>query len=348
VQIADAGQNFAAAEVTDEKSTTPEGDVKYSLREYAAQVDEVKNNKHDPNNHIYMGTTMPTLVDILGLPKLPMLITPNHIYSISVTENQAKTDKRFRKGVNYHGLGWNTTKHLPILIGNPQMIIKSNTDQSDATVVIVTGQNDNAGDPIIAAIKPDGKGNYLNLEFPSVTVLSGYGKHNLQNYIAKAKTENRILYVYNKNSQKKQNTTGVHFSDNIRFSDYSSNLSQFRKIVKQKYSGTVFENSGLQQFSLRNEEVDTSPRGVLANALEAVVQNPAERELLEKYRGKLAQMEEQEQRLREVNAQIRELSFAKGPRDKAQLQALREEAAKARNRLNTYDKQLLRRGFSEA
>lgn len=75
------------------------------------------------------------------------------------------------------------------------MIIKSNTDKNDATFVVVTAQNDDAGNPIIAAVKPNGKGKYFDIELPTNIMPSGYGKDNLQRYVAKAKMENRILYV---------------------------------------------------------------------------------------------------------------------------------------------------------
>ena len=235
--LMDASENYRANE--GKKNTTLEGGVKYS---FASQVDSVKSNTHDPNNHLNMGSVPLSLSRILSIPRLPMLITPNHVYSISVSVNQAKTENRYRKGVNYHDLGWTVTKKLPNLVGKPEMIIKSNTDVADAAFVVVTSETDKNGDPVIVAFKSDGHGNYFNLDFPTVAVLSGYGKHNFQNYLAKAKTENRILFV-NKKSQKKQNTTGVQFSDNIRSSDYTKNLSQFQAIVNSKYKGTAFEKT---------------------------------------------------------------------------------------------------------
>lgn len=53
-------------------------------------------------------------------------------------------------------------------------------------------------------------------------------------------------------------------------------------------------------------------------------------------------MNAQEAKLKELKAQIKELSFGKGPRDKAKLAELREEVRKTENRINTYDGKLLR------
>lgn len=87
---------------------------------------------------------------------------------------------------------------------------------------------------------------------------------------------------------------------------------------------------------------DMTPRALLANALESVAQNDIERRNLEEYQGKIGQLNKQEARLAELNAQIKELSFSKGPRDKAKLSALRDEKIKTQNRINVLDKSLLR------
>lgn len=225
--------------------------VLHSDRNFGEQVDEVKNNTHDPLNHVYMGTTPTGIAKVLDLPKLPMLVTPQHIYSMAVSEVQAKREGRFKPRVNYHDLGWDAVKKIPEYINKPVIIIKSNTDPKDSTFMVVTAQSDKTGNPIIAAVKPNGRGNYFNIEFPTNFMLSGYGKNGIQGYVARAKTENRILYA-NKNSQKTKNTPSVQFADNILSSDYTSNLAEFKKIVKSNFAGTIFENSGLPQFSDRD------------------------------------------------------------------------------------------------
>ena len=122
-----------------------------------------------------MGTPPTGIAKVLDLPKLPMLITPQHIYSMAVSEAQAKQEGRFKSRYNYHNLGWDAIKKLPEYINKPVLLIKSNTDPDDATFVVVTAQMDNAKNPIIAAVKPNGKGNYFNIEFPTNFMLSGYG-----------------------------------------------------------------------------------------------------------------------------------------------------------------------------
>ena len=84
-----------------------------------------------------------------------------------------------------------------------------------------------------------------------------------------------------------------------------------------------------------------SNRSLLANAFEGIAK-PEEQKKVQEYKDKIALINAEEQKLRELNAQIKELSFAKGPKDTKKLKALRFDANQAANRINTYDKQLLR------
>ncbi|MBQ6890336.1 MAG: hypothetical protein IJN53_04890 [Oscillospiraceae bacterium] len=85
-----------------------------------------------------------------------------------------------------------------------------------------------------------------------------------------------------------------------------------------------------------------SNRSLLANAFEGAAQTDMEKQKIREYRDKIDLMNGQEQKLRKLNQQIKELSFAKGKRDTAKIRALRDEATKTANRISIYDKQLLR------
>ena len=58
-----------------------------------------------------------------------------------------------------------------------------------------------------------------------------------------------------------------------------------------------------------------SNRSLLANALESVAQNDIERNKLKQYKDKIALIESEQAKLSEIRGKIKELSFAKGPRD---------------------------------
>ena len=85
-----------------------------------------------------------------------------------------------------------------------------------------------------------------------------------------------------------------------------------------------------------------SNRSLLANAFEGLAQNDIEKNKIQEYKSKIDLINSEEKKLSELNAQIKELSFAKGPRDTKKIRDLQFEAQQAANRINTYDKQLLR------
>lgn len=94
------------------------------------------------------------------------------------------------------------------------------------------------------------------------------------------------------------------------------------------------------RFQDRSDD-SVSNRSLLANAFDGIAK-PAEKQKLQEYKDKIDLINAEEKKLRELNAEIKELSFAKGPKDTKRLKALRFDANQAANRINTYDKQLLR------
>ena len=87
---------------------------------------------------------------------------------------------------------------------------------------------------------------------------------------------------------------------------------------------------------------DTSPRALLANAFDSVITNPIEKNKLQEYKEKVAMLNDEEAKLRDLREQIKDLSFAKGPKDTKKIRSLQFEANQAANRINTLDKTLLR------
>ena len=98
---------------------------------------------------------------------------------------------------------------------------------------------------------------------------------------------------------------------------------------------------GQPLYSERDTE-SVSNRSLLANAFEGVAQNDIERNKIQEYKGKISLIESEERKLSELNEKIKELSFAKGPKDTKKIRDLQFEAKQTANRISTYDKQLLR------
>ena len=85
-----------------------------------------------------------------------------------------------------------------------------------------------------------------------------------------------------------------------------------------------------------------SNRDILANAFMDVAQNDVERSKIAEYQQKIKALDEDERKLRDIRAQLHDLSFSAGPRDNAKIRELREKATKLANRIGIQDKQLLR------
>ena len=255
--VVDAGENYQLQD--GQKKNAQEGvtetGVRYSTRNLSNQIDEVANQTFDTKNHVNYGSTPKALSNILSLPILPMLGTYTHAYTMALSQQQAQAEGRRTKGLNFHELGWDTVKNIPDMLNHPVAIIKSNTDVNDSRFVVVTNDVDKAGRPIIVAISPKGTGNYYGLKLMDTALLSSYGRNNLANYVATAKTENRIIWI-NKNNHQKQANPGVQFPNVLLSGDYTDNLAQFKQIVKREFQGTIFQNTfdddGNRLFSSRN------------------------------------------------------------------------------------------------
>jgi hypothetical protein len=122
-------------------------------------------------------------------------------------------------------------------------------------------------------------------------------------------------------------------------------IESYKKFDKPKKlsDSTEYKNS-FQARQVLYSDRDTesvSNRSLLANAFEGIAK-PEEQKKVQEYKDKIALINAEEKKLRELNAQIKELSFAKGPKDTKKLKELRFDANQAANRINTYDKQLLR------
>jgi hypothetical protein len=85
-----------------------------------------------------------------------------------------------------------------------------------------------------------------------------------------------------------------------------------------------------------------SNRDLLANAFEGIAKNDLEKRKIREYKSQIDQINAEERKLSDLRRKIKDLSFAKGKRDTESIRALRDDATKTANRINTMDKILLR------
>ena len=96
----------------------------------------------------------------------------------------------------------------------------------------------------------------------------------------------------------------------------------------------------LEEVKKYSEREDISNRTLLANALETVAQNDIEKSKLKQYKTKIGLMEQEEKKLSDIKAKVKELSFAKGHRNAERISNLQKTAKEIEGRINRYDKQL--------
>ena len=106
--------------------------------------------------------------------------------------------------------------------------------------------------------------------------------------------------------------------------------------------GESFAKGGDVLYSDRDAEGSVSNRSILSRALESAAQNDIELKRIKEYQEKISLLDQADARLAELRAEIRELTFAKGYKDTVRIRELQSEATRIANRINTYDKQLLR------
>jgi len=116
------------------KNTATEGGVKYALGKMSTQnditanyqktVDSILKGTHADKSAVLLGYT-PDIYQELGMPSLPFVIGPGHIYSAAKTEAEARLENRFSKKMHYHGLGDKAVKNIYKAAQDPLMIIAS-------------------------------------------------------------------------------------------------------------------------------------------------------------------------------------------------------------------------------
>ena len=95
-------------------------------------------------------------------------------------------------------------------------------------------------------------------------------------------------------------------------------------ILKVSTEGSARGNGTGLSFSDRDISFDS--RTLLSNALATTAQNDIERKYIEEYQSKIATINEEQNRLTELRAELKELSFAPGKRDMNRINTLRDEA----------------------
>lgn len=164
-----------------------------------------------------------------------------------------------------------------------------------------------------------------------VTVYPSDNDQQLKNYLKSM--ENEII-TGEEMKKKGQSQRGLGSYVPARLND----LPFFEDIIPQESDSVKRENIDGE----KSQKKTVTNRTLLADALESTVKDEIERKRLTEYKEAITEIESAQEQLTEIRAKIKEMSFAKGPRDTKTINALRFEANKLANRISVLDGKLLR------
>ena len=152
--------------------------------------------------------------------------------------------------------------------------------------------------------------------------------------------QNQRLYLHDVVIEKEASEFSQDYLVTTGSSEENENL--YTTTILQKVLDVKHQLNGETKDNKLPVGEDTSPRALLANAFEGIITNDIEKRNIQEYKGKVEMLNEEERKLIELRAQIKELSFAKGKRDTKKIKDLQFDANLTANRIATLDKTLLR------
>lgn len=188
-------------------------------RTFAEQVDDVLSGKVDRYSDLKVCDTPQILLDV-GCRQLPMMYTRKHLREALKPKNSH---------THAHGLDIEQIKMLPELLVDPVMIYDSLTHND--SIIVVTSEIDKDNNPIIASIKPDGKGKYELQRMDSNFITSVYGRENFEKHINRVIAANNLLFISKEKSQSLFSVLGLQSSKGLNSLDFDKIIHQSRNIV---------------------------------------------------------------------------------------------------------------------
>ncbi|MFR5061594.1 MAG: LPD38 domain-containing protein [Christensenellales bacterium] len=227
------------------KNIEKNSELRYSLKPFAEQVDDVLAGKRSANLDLYVSETPDVFVK-LGFPKTPMLMRNSKVKEI--------LEKHMEMSVEL-------IKQIPEAIQNPLFILKSKTNPNESVVAITEIVTDKG--ELIVPVWVNQDGVYLDIDLDKpVTVktnfvASAYGR-NVKGLLEYAADNDGILYV-NSNKEKVGELLtrhGLQLPAPLRITD--SNISIREKTEKSTEKSKNIEKNSELRYSLKPfaEQVD--------------------------------------------------------------------------------------------
>lgn len=205
---------------------------------FGDEVDLATCGAYEPHNLLKICDTPQILLDA-GFEQKPMLYTQKHLHQ-ALRPKHADDPHR-------HGLSIEQVKRIPELFETP-VILADNPSRED-TILMVLCAVDNDKLPLIASIKPDGKGNYELQEIETNMVLTVFGKKNFARYFELALTPDMLLYLNKEKGQELE-----RLSERLLLGNYSS--LDLDTIIRRPQCLVNDKTAGQGGYSLASEAKD--------------------------------------------------------------------------------------------
>lgn len=205
---------------------------------FGDEVDLATCGGYDEHSHLKICDTPQILLDA-GFQQKPMLYTQKHLF-------QALRQKR-GDDPHRHGLTVAQVKRFPELFESP-VLLADNPSRDDAMLMVLCAV-DNDKLPIIASIKPDGKGNYELQDIETNMVLTVFGKRNFARYFELVLAPDMLLYINEERGQELE-----RLSERQLFGDYSG--LDLNTIIRRPQCIVNMETAGQNGYSLHSAEQD--------------------------------------------------------------------------------------------
>ena len=163
-----------------------------------------------------------------GFDQKPMLYTQRHLL-------QAIAPK-IDDDPHRHGLPIEQVKRFPELFESPAML--ANSPARGDVLLAVLCATDPDGLPLIAGIKPDGRGNYELNEIETNMVLSVYGKRNFARYFNMLREPGSLVYISKEKSQELERLSKLQLLGDYSSLDLDTIIRRPECLVNQSSTGS--------------------------------------------------------------------------------------------------------------
>ena len=184
-----------------------------------------------------------------------MLYTQKHLKNVLNPDSSKE---------HFHGLNIEQIKKLPQLIEAPVMIYDS-LSRNDS-LVVVTSELDSNSLPIIASIKPNGKGRYELETIETNFITSVHGRDNFINQVTNVLEQDKMLFCDKQKSQEMFERWGLQLSELTNTLDFNIIIHKINNIVNSKTtqnSDISIENQSVEHNSISSVTPDDN--GIIGN-----------------------------------------------------------------------------------